>query len=779
MATAGPSFAGTAANYNDGAPTAWSNPTNVQGDTTSTEATSSPANNTNTQILRATNFGFSIPTASTINGITVEWEKSCSGGNARIIDQGIQLLVAGEEAGADKSGVGWTTTKAFASYGGVSDVWSASLTPAIVNATGFGASLKARRSSGAATTASVFRVRITVTYTEHTAPTVTTQAVSSIAVTTATGNGNVTADGGPTVTERGVVANTTGTPTTADLKFTAASGGTGAFTADMTSLSPGTHYYVRAYAINSIGTAYGSGVEFDTESGDATLTQTAYRIGRDDGAEGENTWYASENTPTSVPAGQNFRVRAQVTSTGTASPALSWQARKWDSDLEEWGEWEAVRLGTAMLLTVSGDNGRYLMDGNGEPVLLVGFHTWNNVQNSGTSAPPDEFDWSEYLGALTGRGLNFTKLWTYESPRGWGRYRGIMRYERSGTSGAADGGNKFDLTALDSAWITRLRARVESCLAAGVWVCVQLFQGWDAEDKGIENSWTYHPFASANNVNSVDGDTNANGSGEETRRLASNPVLSYQETEVTAVVTALNQYPNIIWEISNEDTGHSENTAWQEYWMEYIRDLEADMPLQHLVGMTIQYPSGSNATLTSSSADWVSYSNRNSVDGTKASMSDTDHIEGLTDTFTWIWIGLCNGHGGLWYMDSWDGGGYDADTRANSTYNLIRDNLGYAATLAGLIGSDLLLMTPQGGLSTSGYCLARNHATAGKYVAFYDGAGTFNLNLSTATGTLQVRWLRCSTGATSTSTVSGGDVRTMTPPWTGAVVLYVYHEGGG
>lgn len=98
------------------------------------------------------------------------------------------------------------------------------------------------------------------------APTVTTQAVSSIGSTSATGNGNVTADGGATVTERGVVANTTGTPTTADLKFTAASGGTGVFTASMTGLSASTHYYVRAYAINSVGTSYGSQVEFDTSA---------------------------------------------------------------------------------------------------------------------------------------------------------------------------------------------------------------------------------------------------------------------------------------------------------------------------------------------------------------------------------------------------------------------------------------------------------------------------------------------------------------------------------
>ena len=201
MATAGPNFTGTGANHDDGAPTAWSDPTNIQGDTTSTAATSAPANNTNTQILRASNFGFSIPTGATIDGITVEWERSCAGGNSRIIDNSLRLLVAGSESGDDKSGgTGWSTTKAFVSYGGTDDTWGASLTPAIVNATGFGTSIKARRSSGAATSASVFRCRITVTYTEASAsndltatgivtgsPTTGTPAVSQAHTLTATG----------------------------------------------------------------------------------------------------------------------------------------------------------------------------------------------------------------------------------------------------------------------------------------------------------------------------------------------------------------------------------------------------------------------------------------------------------------------------------------------------------------------------------------------------------------------------------------------------------------
>lgn len=105
------------------------------------------------------------------------------------------------------------------------------------------------------------------------APTVTTQAVSVIATTTATGNGNVTADGGGTITERGICWKTSTGPTTADFKATSA-GTTGAYTASLTSLSPNTTYYVKAYAINSQGTSYGSEVSFTTKQVATTGTIT-------------------------------------------------------------------------------------------------------------------------------------------------------------------------------------------------------------------------------------------------------------------------------------------------------------------------------------------------------------------------------------------------------------------------------------------------------------------------------------------------------------------------
>lgn len=94
--------------------------------------------------------------------------------------------------------------------------------------------------------------------------TVATATPASVTSTTASLGGEVTDDGGATVTERGVCYNTTGTPTTSDTKNTNGTG-TGAFSETITGLTPGETYYVRAYAINSVGTAYGSEVEFSTD----------------------------------------------------------------------------------------------------------------------------------------------------------------------------------------------------------------------------------------------------------------------------------------------------------------------------------------------------------------------------------------------------------------------------------------------------------------------------------------------------------------------------------
>ncbi|MBA7585733.1 hypothetical protein ES708_27721 [subsurface metagenome] len=104
-------------------------------------------------------------------------------------------------------------------------------------------------------------------------PTITTQAVINITSTTAKGSGNITNVGSGNVTERGICWNKTGNPTVSDSKsYETGSFGTGAFYRTMYSLSPGTTYYVRAFAYNDAGYAYGSQVDFKTDKAKPTVT---------------------------------------------------------------------------------------------------------------------------------------------------------------------------------------------------------------------------------------------------------------------------------------------------------------------------------------------------------------------------------------------------------------------------------------------------------------------------------------------------------------------------
>lgn len=114
-----------------------------------------------------------------------------------------------------------------------------------------------------------------ITATGYGAPTVTTSSVSNITATSASCGGNVTADGGTAITERGLCWSTANAPTVDGGSHIANGTGTGSFTAMMSGLAPNTVYYVRAYATNARGTAYGEQKQFTTQSGLPTVTVNA------------------------------------------------------------------------------------------------------------------------------------------------------------------------------------------------------------------------------------------------------------------------------------------------------------------------------------------------------------------------------------------------------------------------------------------------------------------------------------------------------------------------
>ena len=93
---------------------------------------------------------------------------------------------------------------------------------------------------------------------------ISTDVPKSIGYTTVNLGGVVLGDGGGNVTERGFVVGENPTPTVLDLKFSALSGGLGAYTVFISSLKVSTKYYVRSYAINEKGISYGNTYNFTT-----------------------------------------------------------------------------------------------------------------------------------------------------------------------------------------------------------------------------------------------------------------------------------------------------------------------------------------------------------------------------------------------------------------------------------------------------------------------------------------------------------------------------------
>ena len=106
-----------------------------------------------------------------------------------------------------------------------------------------------------------------ITFNTLSIPTLNTEIVNNITTTNSISGGNITNDGGAAVIARGVCWSTDRNPTNTLSTKTNDGTGKGRFTSLITDLSLGTTYYVRAYATNSIGTAYGEEFNFSTGIG--------------------------------------------------------------------------------------------------------------------------------------------------------------------------------------------------------------------------------------------------------------------------------------------------------------------------------------------------------------------------------------------------------------------------------------------------------------------------------------------------------------------------------
>ena len=137
MSSTGNVFPTVGANVDRAGNTAWTNPGNVVSDNTTDATVVVPSD-----YLVTSGYGFAIPDCAIIVGVTVRVEASETGtGSSNYIPQ-LHSNTTPTLIGAAKSAVTVTgTTKVISSNGGITDTWSATLTPAIVNSSGFGVSI--------------------------------------------------------------------------------------------------------------------------------------------------------------------------------------------------------------------------------------------------------------------------------------------------------------------------------------------------------------------------------------------------------------------------------------------------------------------------------------------------------------------------------------------------------------------------------------------------------------------------------------------------------------
>ncbi len=457
-------------------------------------------------------------------------------------------------------------------------------------------------------------------------------------------------------------------------------------------------------------------------------------------------------------------------------------------------------------LKQSAVNPRYFVTPSGKAVLLSGSQTWNTFQDTDQSISPAAFDFTAYVNFLKAHGHNTTILWRKDLPTycNWGAggtwHMAPFPWKRTGgstgTQVASDGLPAFDLTQLDQAYFDRLRARVIQLQQNGIYAIVELFDGLGLVNNRCSNDG--YPFTGGNNVNGVN-----DGGGTNSMTMGSpNTITNYQDAFVQKVIDTVNDQPNVLWEPSEEAPSNS--TWWQGHMISLIRTYEAGKPNQHPVGYAILQSLGPDSTLYNSNADWVAPAARISPtsscgSGTpqcKVNINDSDHSyfgmwnDSAQTNRTFIWENFTNGNSVLFmdpYVIYWTSGNRNLCSSPvngvcsgpDSRWNNFRDNMGYMLSYANN-KLDLLKMTPQGNLSSTGFCLADNVATGAEYLVYAPNGGTFTVNLSATTRTLNVEWLNPSSGAITTGgTIAGGSAnQSFTPPFSGDAVLYLVDIAG-
>lgn len=244
--------------------------------------------------------------------------------------------------------------------------------------------------------------------------------------------------------------------------------------------------------------------------------------------------------------------------------------------------WSVCITSAAEPIRLHPDNPHYFLFRD-KPAVLVG-----STEHYGAVLNLD-FDFVPYLDELKSHGLNLTRTFTGAYCEASGNFKIknntlapaegklICPWARSDQPGYASGGNKFDLDRWDEAYFDGLKTFLREAGRREIVVELVLFCPFYEEPM-----WQLSPLNAANNINGV-----GKAARTDVYALKDDRLTAVQDALTRKLVSELNEFDNLYFEICNEPYFGGVTLDWQAHIAAALQEAQGDLPVKYLIAQNI------------------------------------------------------------------------------------------------------------------------------------------------------------------------------------------------